>query len=151
VKKCRTVVIPGSFASKLTYQLSSKLTSLRFPSDRKECLRVTRLDANPAQVPSPPWRITRSPPASSSSPRRAARGGKVSFVPPASKITSAATVEPNDLVELADHPGEWEVVAAVNGSKADIRRSGGFDTRIRTVDLERLRVVRRAGSPGYSF
>ena len=151
VKKCRTVVISGSFASKLTYQLSSKLTLLRFPSDRQECLRGTRLDANPAQVPSPAWRVTRSPPASSSSSRGAAPGGKVPLLPPASKITSAATVEPNDLVEFPDHPGVWEVVAAVNRSKADIRRRGGFDMSIRTVELKSLRVVRRAGSPGYSF
>ena len=48
-------------------------------------------------------------------------------------------------------PGTWEVVAPVNGSKADVRRSGGFDTRIVTARLESLIVVRRAGSPGYSY
>jgi hypothetical protein len=45
----------------------------------------------------------------------------------------------------------WKVVAPVNGSKADIRRSEGFDTRIITAPLETLTVVQRAGSPGYSY
>jgi hypothetical protein len=57
----------------------------------------------------------------------------------------------NDLVVFADHAGTWKVVAPVNGSKADIRRSGGFDTRIVTAPLESLAVVRRVGSPGYSY
>ncbi|MGA9576331.1 MAG: hypothetical protein WBV90_01810, partial [Terrimicrobiaceae bacterium] len=52
---------------------------------------------------------------------------------------------------FANHPGTWKVVAAVNGSKADIRRSGGFDTRIVIARLESLTVVRRAGSPGYGY
>jgi hypothetical protein len=60
-------------------------------------------------------------------------------------------VQPNDIVVFANHAGTWEVVAAVNGSKADIRRSRGFDTRIVTAELESLTVVRRAGSPGYSY
>ncbi|MGA7394531.1 MAG: hypothetical protein WBL40_18215 [Terrimicrobiaceae bacterium] len=60
-------------------------------------------------------------------------------------------VQPNDIVLFANHAGTWKVVAAVNGSKADIRRSGGFDTRIVTARLESLTVVRRAGSPGYSY
>ena len=58
----------------------------------------------------------------------------------------------NDLVTFANQSGTWEVLAAVNGSKADIRRRGGFDT---LVSLPRrwkaLNVVRRAGSPGYSY
>jgi hypothetical protein len=60
-------------------------------------------------------------------------------------------VQSNDIVEFDKQPGTWEVVAPVNGSKADVRRSGGFDTRIVTARLESLIVVRRAGSPGYSY
>lgn len=60
-------------------------------------------------------------------------------------------VQSNDIVEFDNQPGTWEVVAPVNGSKADVRRSGGFDTRIVTARLESLIVVRRAGSPGYSY
>jgi hypothetical protein len=57
----------------------------------------------------------------------------------------------NDVVALTNRAGTWTVVAPVNGSKADIRRSGGFDTRIVTAALEELTVVRRAGSPGCSY
>jgi hypothetical protein len=57
----------------------------------------------------------------------------------------------NDLVVLTNRAGTWTVVAPVNGCKADIRRSGSFDTRIVTVPLERLTVVRHAGSPGHSY
>jgi hypothetical protein len=60
-------------------------------------------------------------------------------------------VQSNDIVEFDNQPGTWEVVAPVNGSKADVRRSGGFDTRIVTARLESLIVVRRAESPGYSY
>ena len=57
----------------------------------------------------------------------------------------------NDLVTFANQSGTWEVLAAVNGSKADIRRRGGFDTRVVTAPLESLKVVRHAGNPGYSY
>ena len=86
--------------------------------------------------------LTMSPPAS---------GGKVSSTPLAAKIFHETRVQQNDLVVFADHAGTWKVVAPVNGSKADIRRSGGFDTRIVTASLESLTVVRCVGSPGYSY
>lgn len=43
------------------------------------------------------------------------------------------------------------VVAPVNGSKADIRRKEGFDTRIVTAPVESLTVIQQAGSPGYCY
>ncbi|MGA7213369.1 MAG: hypothetical protein WBX20_04105 [Terrimicrobiaceae bacterium] len=60
-------------------------------------------------------------------------------------------VQQNDLVAFAHHPGTWKVVAPVNGSKADIRRSGSSDIRIVTAPLESVTLVRRAGSPGYAY
>jgi hypothetical protein len=78
-------------------------------------------------------------------------GGKVVPLPLAAKTPSENKVQQNDIVEFANKGGTWKVVAPVNGSKADIRRNEGFDTRIVTVSLESLRVVRRAGSPGYSY
>ena len=60
-------------------------------------------------------------------------------------------LQQNDLVRFANHAGTWKVVAPVNGSKADIRRSGGTDTRIVTAPLESVTVVQRAGSPGYIY
>ena len=79
---------------------------------------------------------------------RATPGGKGSSQPLASH---KPRVQPNDIVEFDNQPGTWKVVAPVSGSKADVRRSGGFDTRIVTARLESLIVVRRAGSPGYSY
>jgi hypothetical protein len=67
------------------------------------------------------------------------------------KIVQETTVRQNDLVAFANRAGTWKIVARVNGSKADIRRSGGFDTRIVTAPLESIIVVRHAGSPGYSY
>ena len=60
-------------------------------------------------------------------------------------------VQPNDIVVFADHVGMWKVIAPVNGSKADIRRNEGFDTRIVTARLESLTLIRGAGSPEYSY
>ncbi|HEY5707009.1 MAG TPA: hypothetical protein VIS96_15715 [Terrimicrobiaceae bacterium] len=60
-------------------------------------------------------------------------------------------LQQNDLVTVAGHAGTWKVVAPVNGSKADIRRSGGFDIRIVTAPLHRVTVIRHAGSPGYFY
>ena len=60
-------------------------------------------------------------------------------------------VQPNDIVIFANQLGTWKVVAPVNGSKADIRRNGGFDTRIVTARLESLTLIRGAGSPEYSY
>jgi hypothetical protein len=79
---------------------------------------------------------------------RATPGGKGSSQPLASH---KPRVQSNDIVEFDNQPGTWKVVAPVNGSKADVRRSEGFDTRIVTARLESLIVVRRAGSPGYSY
>lgn len=60
-------------------------------------------------------------------------------------------VTQNDIVVLAGNQGTWKVVARVNGTKADIRRRATFDTRIVTVPVKNLRVIRRAGSPGCDY
>lgn len=57
----------------------------------------------------------------------------------------------NDIVALAGEWGTWQVVAPVNGSKADIRRREGFDTRVVTAVLDNLTVIRCAGSPDCSY
>ena len=132
LKEPRTV--SGALAFKPTDQLISKLTPSRLAS--RECLRTTPI---------------RSSPASSSTHRIAACGGKVPSKPLAAKAFHQARVQQNDLVVFANHAGTWKVVAPVNGSKADIRRSEGFDTRIVTVPLEILTVVRRVGSSGYTY
>jgi hypothetical protein len=67
------------------------------------------------------------------------------------KTFQETTVRQNDLVAFNNRAETWKVVAPFNGSKADIRRNGGFDTRIVTAPLERIIVVRHAGSPGYSY
>jgi hypothetical protein len=77
--------------------------------------------------------------------------GKVLSRPLTAKNFHQTRVQQNDLVVFANLTGMWRVVAPVNGSKADIRRIGGFDTRIVTAPVEILTVVRRAGSPGYSY
>jgi hypothetical protein len=66
-------------------------------------------------------------------------------------FSSAASVMQNDIVVLSGDWGTWQVMAPVNGSKADIRRRDGFDTRIVTALLENLTVLRCAGSPGCSY
>jgi hypothetical protein len=66
-------------------------------------------------------------------------------------FSSAASVTHNDVVLLSGDWGTWQVMAPVNGSKADIRRREGFDTRIVTALLENLTVLRCAGSPGWSY
>ena len=53
----------------------------------------------------------------------------------------------NDIVVLASEHGTWQVIAPVNGSKADIRRRKGFDTRAITV-LENLTVNPRRRQSG---
>ena len=60
-------------------------------------------------------------------------------------------IQPNDVVIVAGKLGMWKVVAPVNGSKADIRRKGSFDTRIVTARLQSLTFIRRAGSPEYGY
>jgi hypothetical protein len=65
--------------------------------------------------------------------------------------SSRLSVAQNDIVVLDGRRGTWKVVAAVNGTKADIRRRGSFDTRIVTALVENLTVVHRAGSPGAGY
>ena len=65
--------------------------------------------------------------------------------------SASPQVAQNDIVVLAGERGTWQVVALVNGSKADIRRREGFDTRVVTAILENLTVVQFAGSPGCSY
>jgi hypothetical protein len=60
-------------------------------------------------------------------------------------------VTQNDIVVLAGERGTWQVIAPVNGSKADIRRREGFDIRVVTAVLESLTVVQYAGSPGCGY
>ena len=60
-------------------------------------------------------------------------------------------VAQNDVVVVTGKQGTWKVVAPVNGTKADIRRRATFDTRIVTVLVKHLRIVRRAGSPGGDY
>jgi hypothetical protein len=93
-------------------------------------------------------RITKLPPLST---RRATCGEKESSQLAVMKNPHNTGVQPNDIVIFAGHLGMWKVVAPVNGSKADIRRNEGFDTRIVTARLERLTFMRRPGSPEYSY
>jgi hypothetical protein len=104
-------------------------------------------DLSRALLPCPESRSRQA----ASSIRNATSGGKGSSQPAATQGSRKTRVQPNDIVVFANHAGTWKVVAAVNGSKADIRRRGGFDTRIVTARLESLTVVRRAGSPGYTY
>lgn len=67
------------------------------------------------------------------------------------KEVRISRVAQNDVVVLDGRRGTWKVLAPVNGSKADIRRRGSFDTRVITARLESLTVVRRAGSPDYRY
>ena len=60
-------------------------------------------------------------------------------------------VTQNDIVVLAGERGTWQVIAPVNGSKADIRRREGFDIRVVTAVVESLTVVQYAGSPGCGY
>jgi hypothetical protein len=87
-------------------------------------------------------RITKLPPRST---RRAICSEKESSQAAVMKNAHNTRVQPNDIVIFADHLGMSKVVAPVNGSKADIRRNGGFDTRIVTA------IIRGAASPEYSY
>ena len=64
---------------------------------------------------------------------------------------SSSQVTQNDIVVLAGERGTWQVVAPVNGTKADIRRREGFDTRVVTAVLRNLTIVRCAGSLGCDY
>jgi hypothetical protein len=65
--------------------------------------------------------------------------------------STSPQVTQNDIVVLAGERGTWQVVALVKGSKADIRRREGFDTRVVTVVLQNLTIVRCAGSPESNY
>jgi hypothetical protein len=151
VKESRGTVVSDSLPFRPTDQLTSRLSPSRLALDSKESLRVACPEAGTADLSSPLWRITRSSPASPLTHRRAMSDGKVSSGPLMAKNFHQTRVQQNDLVVFANLAGIWRVVAPVNGSKADIRRIGGFDTRIVTAPVEILTVVRRAGSPGYSY
>ena len=144
MKQSHIVVSSGSSAFKQTCELRPKFSPSLLVLGARELPRG-RPEFHIGQLPWPSWRTIRaSPPASSSTLRRTALGGKV----PAAK---SPKVQQNDVVLFANHAGTWRVVAPVNGSKADICRSEGFDTRIITAPLESITVVRCAGSPGYSY
>ena len=67
------------------------------------------------------------------------------------EFSASRQVTQNDIVVLAGERATWQVIAPVNGSKADIRRREGFDIRVVTAVLENLTVVRYAGSPGSGY
>jgi hypothetical protein len=71
--------------------------------------------------------------------------------PSLDRESSSAQVTQNDIVILAGERGTWQVVALVKGSKADIRRKEGFDTRVVTAVLQNLTVVRCAGGPESNY
>jgi hypothetical protein len=149
VKQFRTFESSGTLAFKPAFHLSSRLSPLHFLSDAKESARPKAgTDRSAIAIPASSTIFTGvalSPP----------KGGVrwEGTRPTPSRLTPAirTRVQQNDLVAFASHAGTWKVVAPVNGSKADIRRSGGFDTRIVTASLENITVVQRAGSPGYIY
>jgi hypothetical protein len=145
VNNFSTVLIPGSLASKPAFQSTSRPAPVRLASGASQCPRITRVQAGAAEVP--PGRRKPSPSLPSIH-RRTASDKKLTSTPLAVKT---ARVQQNDLIAFANRAGTWTVVAPVNGSKADIRRSGGFDTRIVTAPLECITVVRHAGSRGYGY
>jgi hypothetical protein len=71
--------------------------------------------------------------------------------PSLDRESSSSQVMQNDIVILAGERGTWQVVALVKGSRADIRRREGFDTRVVTAVLQNLTVVRCAGSPESNY
>jgi hypothetical protein len=111
---------------------------------------IARPDAGSEQVLGT-WRVTASSATSPTALRLTTSAAKTSAAPLAAAAVHPTRVQQNDLVVFADHADTWKVVAPVNGSKADIRRVAGFDTRVLTAPLESIRVVRRAGSPGYCY
>ena len=130
---CRALVIPLSLNSPSPSKLSPFVFAWNkdLPSGSTRAARITRL----------PRRST----------RRATCGEKESSQAGVMKNAHNTRVQPNDIVVFADHVGMWKVIAPVNGSKADIRRNEGFDTRIVTARLESLTLIRGAGSPEYSY
>ena len=122
----------------------SRLLGLPIPPDAREGARIKS-----ARLLLPAGQTTRSSPQCSSPRPRST--GKIALMPLVARPSLKRGVHLNDVVTLTNRAGTWTVVAPVNGSKADIRRSGGFDTRIVTAPLENLTIVRRAGSPGYSY
>jgi hypothetical protein len=133
-KELHAAALSGSPA--FESQNPSRLLGLPLPPDARECALLL-----------PAGRTTRSS-RQCSSPHRRSTVASVSF---AARSSHKLRVHLNDVVALANRAGTWTVVAPANGSKADIRRSGGFDTRIVSAPLENLTIVRRAGCPGYSY
>ena len=149
VKQFRTFESSGTLAFKPGCHLSSRLSPLHFLSDAKERLRTARLggDTNPSVTAVPAGNTIFTGVALSPPEADAWWEGHTPF----RQKTARPRIQHNDLVAFAGHAGTWKVVAPVNGSKADIRRSGGFDTRIVTAPLESVTIVQRAGSPGYMY
>ena len=141
VKELHAAALSGSPA--FESQNPSRLLGLPLPPDARECAHI-----NSAELLLPAGRTTRSSPQCSSPHRRST--GRIAHAL-RTRSSHKIGVHLNDVVALTNRAGTWTVVAPVNGCKADIRRSGGFDTRIVTAPLEKLTVVRRAGSPGYSY
>jgi hypothetical protein len=149
-KECGVLTICRSSGFQLSYPFNLRLSPMALAWDGKHCAGTALSGATCAADTARASLQTRRRIRFSPVPLlwRETPSGKRSTQPPASH---KPRVHPNDIVVFANQPGTWEVIAPVNGSKADIRRSEGFDTRIVTAHVESLIVVRRAGSPGYSY
>ncbi len=151
MKQFRTFESSGTLAFKPACHLSSRLSPIHFLSDAKESLHTARVgvdtDRSATAVPAGNTIFT----GVALSPPEVDAWWEGSRHTPSRLKPARPRVQQNDLVAFAGHAGTWKVVAPVNGSKADIRRSGGFDTRIVTAPLESVTIVQRAGSPGYMY
>ncbi len=149
VKQFRTFEFSGTLAFKPTCLPSSRLSPLHFLSDGEECPRTTRRGAGTERT------ATAVPAIFTDVALGHHPEGDVWWEgarhTPSRQELARTRVQQNDLVAFAGHAGTWKVVAPVNGSKADIRRSGGFDIRIVTAPLESVTIVQHAGSPGYIY
>jgi hypothetical protein len=150
VKRFCTVAFFGGLAFKPIRHLSSSLPIPLLPLEIGKCPRTTRPDAETDRG-AIPTNSTIFTSVALSPPEGDVWWEGTRATPPRRTPLSRTRVQQNDLVTFAGHAGTWKVVAPVNGSKADIRRSGGFDIRIVTAPLESITVVQRAGSPGYSY
>ncbi|HEY5769371.1 MAG TPA: hypothetical protein VIS71_05940 [Terrimicrobium sp.] len=130
----RTILVSGPPTPKPASRSISSPPPLHLSSEVSERTRIFRLEAETAQVTSIHRKTT-----------------SVLSTPLATRSFQQNPVQQNDLVAFANRAGMWTVVAPVNGSKADLRRSEGFDIRIVTAPLESITVVQHAGSPGYGY
>ena len=128
--ECRALVISSSFNSPFRSKPSPFLFAWNLPLGATHWAHITKL---PSLM------------------RRVTCGERGSSQAAVMKSAHNKRVHPNDIVIFANQLGTWKVVASVNGSKVDIRRNGGFDTRIVTARLESLTLIRCAGSPEYSY